>query len=112
MSDSQTHLRTADTNRDQRLERRYLVEIRGEFRHDSCVHPVDIVELSGSGALVVIDVPPPVGEEAELWIEDFGTVSVKVIHSGQHSCGLAVIGGEGTLEELLDWALDNLAQSH
>lgn len=101
-----TTLRAVSAPREQRQEDRHIVDIPGELRNANTTIPVDIVQLSNSGALVLIDIPPPIGEDVTLWIEDFGTIAVKVIHSDQFSCGLAVTGGAESLVELLAWAVN------
>ena len=106
MPHHRTNARDARAAHEQRQEERHVVDIHGELRSANAVFPVDIVGLSNSGALVLIEMPPQAGEDATLWIEDFGTIPVKVIHAGEFSCGLAVTGGAAALQELLAWAVN------
>ena len=75
---------------ERRRERRYEVELHGELRYEGAAFAVQIADISGSGALVFLENPPPAGTEAEMWIEDFGSLPVEIMHSGEHFCGIAL----------------------
>jgi hypothetical protein len=91
-----------------RREWRYPVYVGGELRLEGKTHQAEVVQLSSSGALVHLECPPPVGANAELWIEDFGAIEVKVIHSSERLCGLALLRGAPGLDEFLKWAQEHL----
>ena len=108
MPNPQTKFPTSGTAPEMRREWRYPVYVGGELRLEGNTHQAEVVQLSNSGALVHLECPPPVGANAELWIEDFGAIEVKVIHSGKHLCGLALLRGAPGLEEFLKWAQEHL----
>jgi len=88
---------------DRRKERRYEVELHGELRVDGACYEVQIADISGSGALVFMEHPPDAGSTAELWIEDFGTVPVEIMHAGEHFCGIAISNPAKYRDRLLTW---------
>ena len=88
---------------ERRKERRYEVQLNGELRFDDEAVPVQIADLSASGALVFLEGPPPAGTEAELWIENFGGVDVEIMHAGESFCGLAFIHPDRCRDRLMDW---------
>jgi hypothetical protein len=88
---------------ERRRERRYEVELHGELRYEGAVFAVQIADISGSGALVFLENPPPSGTEAEMWIEDFGILPVQIMHSGEHFCGVALSNPAKYRDQLLEW---------
>jgi len=78
-------------------------ELKGELRKDGNAWPVHIGDLPGSGAIVFTDHPPETGSKLELWIGEFGSVAVEVVHSGNRLCGLAVSDPAANREKLLMW---------
>ncbi len=88
---------------DRRKERRYEVELHGELRYEGAAVAVQIADISGSGALVFMEDPPPAGTEAELWIEDFGILPIEIMHAGEHFCGVAISNPARYRDRLLDW---------
>ena len=76
-------------------------ELKGELRMDGLTWPVHIGDLPGSGVLVFSDYSPAVGSNLELWIDDFGTVPVEVVHSSNRLCGLVVTDPVAYREKLL-----------
>jgi PilZ domain-containing protein len=88
---------------DRRRERRYEVELHGELRFDNAAFAVQIADMSGSGALVFLEGPPPAGSQAELWIEDFGTLPVEIMHAGEHFCGVGIINPAAYRDRLMEW---------
>ena len=88
---------------DRRRERRYEVELHGELRCDGACFAVLIADISGSGALVFMEDPPEAGCEAELWIEDFGVVTIEIMHAGEHFCGVAIANPAQYRDRLLNW---------
>src|SRR3954471_9508621 len=87
---------------ERRKEVRYDVELHGELRHGGKVFAVQIADISGSGALVLMTNPPKAGSEAELWIQDFGTVPIKIMHAGEHFCGVSITDPAKYRDRLLD----------
>jgi hypothetical protein len=88
---------------DRRRERRYEVELHGELRVDGACYAVQIADISGSGALVFMEDPPEAGSTAELWIEDFGTLPIEIMHAGEHFCGIAISNPAKYRDRLLTW---------
>jgi hypothetical protein len=93
----------ASAGSERRKERRYEVQLNGELRFDGEALPVRIADLSGSGALVFVENPPGAGSEAELWIENFGEVTVEIMHAGESFCGLAFVHPALCRDRLLEW---------
>jgi len=94
---------------DRRKERRYEVELHGELRADGSCYAVQIADISGSGALVFMEYPPQAGSTAELWIEDFGSLPIEVMHAGEHFCGVSITNGAKYRDRLLDWLRQEVA---
>jgi PilZ domain len=88
---------------DRRKEPRYKVEIHGELRCDGAAFAVRVASISGSGALVFMEAPPPAGSKAELWIKDFGILPIEIAHAGERFCGVAITNQAGYRDRLLDW---------
>jgi hypothetical protein len=93
---------------DRRRKKRPAVELRGEIRMGRKSWPVLIGEIPGSGALVFTDSPPPVGNAVELWIEDFGSLPVEVVHSSKRLCGLVLVDPAAHRAPLLLWLRQTL----
>jgi hypothetical protein len=94
---------TGSSGAERRKERRYQVEMHGELRFDGKAVPVQIADLSASGALLMMQDPPPAGSVVDLWIDDFGVVEVEVVHSGKTFCGLALANPAADRDDLLEW---------
>lgn len=94
---------TRGFTQERRRERRYEVELHGELRFDGAAVPVIITDLSASGALVNLLDPPTVGRQIELWIEDYGTIAVEVVHVSDSCCGLALANPAAERSRLLEW---------
>jgi hypothetical protein len=88
---------------DRRKERRFDVELHGELRYDSAAFAVQIADISGSGALIFMDHPPATGSKAELWIEDFGTLPIQIMRTGEYFCGVEFTDPARHRDRLLDW---------
>jgi hypothetical protein len=88
---------------DRRKDRRFEVELHGELRYDRAAFAVQIADISASGALVFMEDPPPAGSRAELWIEDFGMLSIQIMHAGECFCGVAITDPVRYRDRLLDW---------
>src|SRR3954463_6680796 len=88
---------------DRRKERRYEVKLHGELRYDGAAFAVEIADVSGSGALVFMEDPPPAGSEAELWIDDFGILPIEIMHSGEDFCGVAIANPARYRDRLIQW---------
>ena len=94
---------------ERRRDPRYDVELYGELRHGGGSFSVLIADISGSGALVFMENPPQPGSDAQLWIEDFGVVPIKIIHVGQYFCGVAIAQPERHRARLLEWLQGEIA---
>jgi hypothetical protein len=88
---------------DRRKERRFDVELYGELRYDDAAFPVQIADISGSGALVFMESPPPAGSKAELWIKDFGILPIQIMRSGEYFCGVEITDPARYRKRLLEW---------
>src|SRR5258705_8105485 len=88
---------------DRRKDRRYEVELHGELRYDGAAFLVQIADISGSGALVFMEDPPPAGSKAELWIEDFGILPIQIMRTGEYFCGVEITNPAQYRDRLLDW---------
>jgi hypothetical protein len=71
-----------------RKERRQQVQLRGKLRCGGRTYPVQIGDLSLSGAFVLVKEAPKAGTNAELWIENHGPIAVEIRHSGDYFCGV------------------------
>jgi hypothetical protein len=88
---------------DRRKDQRFEVELHGELRYEAVAFAVQIADISGSGALVFMEDPPPAGTKAELWIEDFGILPIQIMRAGECFCGVAITDPAGYRDRLLDW---------
>ncbi len=88
---------------DRRLEQRYGVTLEAELAHAGRVVCVEVGDVSGSGALVVMENPPPPGARVVLSFEDFGAIDMIVMHAGKHYCGLCRLD-PSPADGLVDWA--------
>ena len=88
---------------ERRRERRYEVDLSGELIFEDETVAVRIADLSGSGALVFMEDPPPAGYEAELNIDNFGPVAIIVMHAGETFCGVAFTHPAQVRDRLLEW---------
>jgi hypothetical protein len=79
---SQQHL-------DRRKEERHTVHLLGRLRYGEKSVPLEVGDLSGSGALILMKDPPPTGTAAELWIEDYGPMAIQIVHRGAYFCGIS-----------------------
>jgi hypothetical protein len=75
----------------------------GELRYDATAFAVQIADISGSGALVFMEDPPPAGSRAELWIEDFDVLPTQIMRAGEYFCGVAITNPTRYRDRLLDW---------
>ena len=88
---------------ERRREKRYEVQLRGELGVDGEIIPVTIGDVSGSGAMVLMAMPPEQGVVADLWIDGFGDVEIKVMFSGDGVCGVMFTHPAEHRERLLKW---------
>jgi PilZ domain len=96
---------------ERRTEQRFEVTLRGELHFDKKVVPVEIGDVSTSGAFVFVEDPPSIGCEVTLRIENFGTVEMIVMHVGKHFCGLRRTPASEGDDGLLEWARQQPAMS-
>jgi hypothetical protein len=99
----------APSGTERRKEPRYDVELRGELHHGGASFSVLIADISGSGALVFMEKPPQPESDAQLSIEDFGVVPIRIVHVGQFFCGVAIAQPEQHRARLLEWLLGEIA---
>ena len=95
---------------ERRREKRYEVQLKGELGVDGEIVPVTVGDLSGSGALVMMESPPEEGTVADLWITGFGDVEIKVMFSGDGLCGVMFTRPAEHRDRLLKWLTGELAE--
>lgn len=95
---------------ERRREQRYDVNLRGDLGVDGEIMPVTIGDLSGSGALLVLDKPPEEGTLADLWIEGFGDLEIKVMFSGDGVAGVMFTHPAEHRDRLLKWLMHQMAE--
>jgi hypothetical protein len=100
----------AASGAERRRERRYEVQLRGELGVDGEIVPVSVGDLSGSGALVMMDSPPEEGTIADLWIAGFGDVEIKIMFSGDGLCGVMFTRPTEHRDRLLKWLTGEMAE--
>jgi PilZ domain-containing protein len=101
---------TQKTGAERRREQRYEVKLPGDLGVDGEIYSVTIADLSGSGALLVMDKPPDEGAVADLWIEGFGDLEVKIMFSGDGVCGVMFTRPAEHRDRLLKWLMQQLAE--
>ena len=107
---SATGTRTVEpSGAERRREQRYEVNIKGDLGVDGEILPVIIGDLSGSGALLVLDSPPEEGVIADLWITGFGDLEIKVMFSGDGVCGVMFTHPAEHRDRLLKWLTQQMA---
>jgi hypothetical protein len=74
---------------ERRKEVRHTVHLIGRMRHGNKTFPLEVGDLSSSGALILMKDPPPAGTPAELWIEDYGPIAIQIMHGGAYFCGIS-----------------------
>ena len=94
----------AERRRDERFE----VDLKGDLGVDGEILPVTIGDLSGSGALLVIDHPPEEGTIADLWIAGFGDLEIKVMFSGDGVAGVMFTHPAEHRDRLLKWLMQQI----
>ncbi len=95
---------------ERRREQRYDVKIKGDLGVDGEVLPVTIADLSGSGALLVLDSPPDQGVIGDLWISGFGDLEVKIMFSGDGVAGVMFTHPAEHRDRLLKWLMQLMAE--
>jgi hypothetical protein len=53
--------------------------------------------------------PPQPGSDAQLWIEGFGVVPIRIVHVGQYFCGVSIAQSDQHRARLLDWLMGEIA---
>jgi hypothetical protein len=96
---------------ERRREQRFEVNLKGDLGVDGEVIPVTIGDLSGSGALLVIGNPPEEGAMADLWIDGFGDLEVKIMFSGDGVAGVMFTHPAEHRDRLLKWLTKQMADS-
>jgi hypothetical protein len=94
---------------ERRREQRYDVSLNGDLGVDGEILPVTIGDLSGSGAMLVLDRPPEEGTIADLWIAGYGDLEIKVMFSGDGLCGVMFTHPAEHRDRLLKWLTQQMA---
>jgi PilZ domain len=94
---------------ERRREQRFEVKLNGDLGADGEILPVTVADLSGSGALLVLDHPPEEGVIADLWITGFGDLEIKVMFSGDGVCGVMFTHPAEHRDRLLKWLTQQMA---
>jgi hypothetical protein len=97
---------------ERRREQRYDVNLNGDLGVDGEILPVTIGDLSGSGAMLVLERPPEEGTIADLWIAGFGDLEIKVMFSGDGVCGVMFTHPAEHRDRLLKWLTQQMADGH
>jgi hypothetical protein len=103
--------RQQKTGTDRRREQRYEVNLKGDLGVDGEIHAVTIADLSGSGALLVMQHPPEQGVIGDLWIAGFGDLEIKVMFSGDGVCGAMFTRPSEHRDRLLKWLSQQLGKA-
>src|SRR5258708_5407128 len=74
---------------DRRKEVRHTVELKGMLHSGGKKFPLEVGDLSASGGLMLMKGSPSIGTMAELRLEGYGPIALKVMHSGAYFCGVA-----------------------
>jgi hypothetical protein len=96
---------------ERRREQRFEVQIPGDLGVDGEIIPVTIGDLSGSGALLVLDNPPEEGTLADLWFSGFGDLVIKIMFSGDGVAGSLFTHPAEHRDRLLKWLMQRMADS-
>jgi hypothetical protein len=95
---------------ERRREKRYEVQLDGQLGIDGKVVPVRIGDISASGALLMMAVPPPPeGTITDLWINGFGDLEIEVAYSGDGICGVMFTHPAQCRDKLLKWLTEDAA---
>jgi hypothetical protein len=97
---------------ERRREQRFEVNLKGDLGVDGEILPVTVGDLSGSGALLVLDNPPEEGTIADLWIEGFGDLEIKVMFSGDGVAGVMFTHPAEHRDRLLKWLMHHMAEDY
>jgi hypothetical protein len=74
---------------DRRKEVRHTVHLIGRLHYCGKSFPLEVGDLSVSGALILMKDPPPAGTAAALWIEGYGPIAIQIVHGGAYFCGIS-----------------------
>ena len=88
---------------ERRKEQRHDVQLIGRLRCGGITFALEVGDLSSLGALILLKGAPPVGTIAELWIEDYGPIVIKVMHAGAYFCGVEFVEPAAHRTQLLKW---------
>jgi hypothetical protein len=87
---------------EQRKEFRLQTELLGWMIFSQNTILVEIDDLSRSGARIFMDSPPPCGTLADLQIENFEPLSIKIVRSGHCLCAVEFLSPAPHQVKLLD----------
>lgn len=74
---------------DRRKEVRHTVNLIGKLSYGEKSFPLEVGDLSVSGALILMKDPPAAGTAADLWIEGYGPIAIQIVHGGAYFCGIS-----------------------
>ena len=92
---------------ERRKEIRRTVELKGVLHADGNKFALEVGDLSASGALILVKGAPSVGTVAELWIEDYGPMAIKIMHAGAYFCGVSFVDPAAHRLRLQHWLGDD-----
>ena len=97
---------------ERRKEYRVQVRLRGKLHSGGRTIPLEIGDISPSGALVLLKGAPNTGTGGELWIEEYGPIAVEVKHSGSYFCGVAFAEPDRHQHGLTKWLTDERGKKY
>ena len=88
---------------ERRKEERHDVQLIGTLGCNGQTFAVEIGDLSSLSALILLKDAPAAGTIAELWIEDYGPIAIKVMHAGAYFCGVEFVDPGTHRGQMLKW---------
>ena len=91
---------------ERRRERRYEVDLPGDIQIGPDSWPVQVSDLSASGALIAtagLDVRIEAGTRIVLLLREFGTIDAAVAHAGSDFCGVQFLHPHLFRDKLMAW---------
>jgi hypothetical protein len=88
---------------ERRKDTRYRVHLKGRLLWGENSVNLEVGDLSASGALILVKDGPKSGATAELWIENYGPIAIRIMHSGAYFCGIAFEDAASLRPALRHW---------
>jgi hypothetical protein len=88
---------------ERRKEVRHAVQLKGVLQSGETKFPLEVGDLSASGALILVKGAPSVGTLAQLWIEEYGPIAIRVMHAGAYFCGVSFLDPAAHRLRLQHW---------